>query len=336
MNKKKAFILLIILTIIGSVICYYATNLILADVINYSYGWNGLNILASIPGVMFAVDTVCATVFVIRYYKNNKNKKRTLSLYIKLMIIFSIIGILGSIAASTFSYDSITVSYPFPYYLIISIVLHAIIIIILTIISSKVLKNMEEDEEKKKISFGYFLYSVFLPCFVFYSYNRLGAVLLSFTYIQTSTIHMTWSLFVWLLIPIMILYYIISAEFDVYQSISIQVIQLLAFGLLNLSLGASYYITSSHNSLYISSISPAFGLDRMLAFPLIAIFHFVVCTLLIIICLFRLIKIRPEHHNNIDDGHKDKHEKRKEKHKHHRVKREHHIGFRSRRWGNTV
>ena len=50
--NKKPILLFILLTILGSIISYNAGNFLISDVGNNAYGYNGLNILATIPGFM--------------------------------------------------------------------------------------------------------------------------------------------------------------------------------------------------------------------------------------------------------------------------------------------
>lgn len=290
--NKKPILLFILLTILGSIISYNAGNFLISDVGNNAYGYNGLNILATIPGFMFVLELIALSILVIRYYNSNLYRKRTLLLYIRILISFSIIGVIGTITSAIYSYGTLLSINPFPFYLIICLVIHLAIIIGLFIVYFKVKKNMKDDPEKRKITFLYVIYSIFLPGFMFFAYNRFGAILFMFTYVQTSTLYMTWPLYVWLITPMMLLYYIMAVEFDIYKKKSTQVIHLICIGVLNASLGISYLISTAKNSLYISAVSPAFGLDRLATTPIIVNFHFYFMFAVLAICLIRLIFVK--------------------------------------------
>ena len=295
--NKKAILLFILSTILGSVICYNAGNFIFADVGNNAYGYNGLNILATIPGFMFALESIAISMLIIRYYNSNLYRKRTLLLYMRILISFSIIGVIGAITSAIYSYGTLFSSNPFPFYIIICLVVHLIIIIGLFIAYHNVKKNMVDDPQKRSITLTYVIYSIFLPGFMFFAYNRFGAVLFMFTYVQTSTLYMTWPLYVWLITPIMLIYYILAVEFNIYQNKLIQVIHLLCILILNVSIGISYFISTAKNSLYISAVSPAFGLDRLATTPIVVNFHMYFMIFVLIVCLIRLIIIKNKKEN---------------------------------------
>lgn len=267
MKRSTAIKLLVVLIIAGSLVSYYAGNFIFADVANYTYGWNGLNILASIPGFMFVLELIAATMLVIRYFIREKYRKRTLMLYIRIIMGFSIIGVIGVILAGIYSYGSFTKHYPFPYYLIVCLIVHVGLIIYLAITYNKVKKNMKEDVIKKNIKVSYVIYSTLLSAYLFLAYDRFGAFLLSFNYIQLSTLYMTWYVYIWLTLPLLLFVFVVCKDFGFYEDYDTQIIHLSLILILHLVFTYGIYATGTHNSLFISATSPAFGLDRLATNP---------------------------------------------------------------------
>lgn len=275
MNKKRTLILLIITAIIGSIVTFYTTNFIMSDVGNYTYGYNGFYYLASIPGFVFALEFVTFTMLIIRTYIRPQYRKRTILHYIRILVFFSIIGFVGAILAGTFAYHSFIKPYPFPFYLIISLVIHGFIIVYGIYSHISLNRRMDEDTERKKMTIGYILYSFILPLVIFFAYNRFGALLLSPIYIQGLTFNMTWPLYLWLAAPMLILLYILFKAFNIFKSINDQICYLTLYIIFTVTLGISCIITGKSNPLFIAVISPAFGLDRLGTYPYIFILHFV-------------------------------------------------------------
>lgn len=276
MSRKNTLIAFIILSIAGSIIVYNGTNLVIADVGNYTYGWNGLNLFASIPGFFFSIEFVTLAIFVIRLYLNTSTRKKTMMLYLKILIGHSIVGIAGVLLSSIYSYDSITSPYPFVFYSIGFLIIYVIQILLFTITLIRVKKKMPNDNPKRKITFGYVIYSICVAGFVYLAFNRFGAFLVSAKYIQLSTLHMTWVVYAWLLMPILLLYYMIFKDLNFYKDYNTQIIHLILLLCLNICFSISIYITGTHNTLFVSAISPAYGLDRLATFPYVGIVQFIV------------------------------------------------------------
>lgn len=275
MTKKKTITYLLLTCFIGSLLTYYTANFIFADVGNYTYGYNGYNYVATIPGVLIALYFIPLTMLIIRTYIRPQYRKRTILLYICILIFFSIIGIISSISAGILAYGSFVKHYPIPYYVIVCLVIHLFVLIFCTYKYISVKKNMKEDSERKKMSFGYVLYSVILPLVIFFAYDRFGALLFGVVYIQTRTLYMTWPVYLWLTAPLLLLLYIVLKGFNVFKSINDQIYYLCLYLIFTLTLGTVTYVTGTHNTLFISAISPAFGLDRLATYPYDFILHFI-------------------------------------------------------------
>lgn len=274
MNKKNTLILLIVTGLIGSIVTFYTTNFIMADVGNYTYGYNGYNYLASIPGFVFALEFIAFTMLIIRVYIRPQYKKRTILHYIRILVFFSLIGFVGALLAGVFAYHSFVKPYPFPCYLILSILIHGAIIVCGIYSYSSIKRKVEDDPERKKMTIGYVLYSFILPLVIFFAYNRFGALLLSPLYAQGLTLYMTWPLYLWLSAPMLILLYIVFKAFNVYKNINDQICYLVLYVLFAVVIGVSCIITGKNNPLFVAVISPAFGLDRLGTYPYVFIIHF--------------------------------------------------------------
>lgn len=293
MNKIKPYLSYILVSIVGSVLTFYLGSFIFADIGNNAYGWNGWNVLVTIPAVMLCFQFIALSMFIVRFYRGLEYKNRTILLYLRIIIVFSIIGIIGVFLSAMYSYGTLFTKYPFPYFLILFLVLNIVIIIGSILIYRNTTKKVY-GWERKKITVGYVLYSIFIAGFTFFSYYKFGALLLSPLYIQTSTLYMTWPVYVWLAIPMLILNCIVMTKLRVLADYIDTIIYLLLLLFLNICLSVTYFVTSYYNSLFVSAISPAFGLDRLATNPYVAMFHAVITTIVIvvylIICFVKLIK----------------------------------------------
>ena len=75
MSKKQAIISLVLLTVVGSFVNFYCTNLIMSDISNMFYGVHNADIISSIPGLIFAMDFVLLAIFFMRLYLYKDQKK---------------------------------------------------------------------------------------------------------------------------------------------------------------------------------------------------------------------------------------------------------------------
>lgn len=291
-NPKKATLLILIIGIIGSIVTFYGTNFVIEDVANYTYGFNGLNFFSTIPTFCLSLIFTDLIILVIRYYIRPNYKKRTLLLHLTVMLGFSIIGLIGSILTSIFVYDSLFTHFPYFAYPIVNLILYTVLIIVFIISKSKVKKNMPEDPEIKKFKISYMLYSTILSLITFFALNRLGALLLSPMYIQARTLYMTWPLYIWLTSPILLLVYVVLNSFNIFYNLNDKITYIVVYLIFNTVLAYVIYTTGINNSLFLSAISPAFGLDRIGTFPYDAILQFVETTVFALYFLFRSLYLK--------------------------------------------
>lgn len=287
MSKIKSYLSFVLVSIIGSALTFYLGNFIFADIGNNAYGWNGWNIFVTIPAVMLCFQFIALSMLIVRIYIDQECKNRTILLYLRIIIAFSVIGIIGVFLSAKYSYGTLFSKYPFPYYLIIFLVLNIVIIVGSILIYIKTVKNKEGGWEHKKITAGYVFFSIFLAGFTFYSFYKFGALLLSPLYVQTSTLYMTWPVYVWLAMPMLVLNLITLIDLGIITKIIDILLILLLLLFLNICLSATYFISSYYNTLFVSAISPAFGLDRLATNPYVAMFHAIITCIVLVAYLIK-------------------------------------------------
>lgn len=291
-SSKKATLLILIVGIVGSIVTFYGTNFVIEDVANYTYGFNGLNFFSTIPTFCLSLIFTDLIILVIRYYIRPKYKKRTLLLHLNIMLFFSILGFIGSILTSIFVYDSLFTHFPYFAYPIVNLILYTVLIIVFVMSKIKVKKNMEDDLEKKEFKISYVIYSAILSLITFFALNRLGALLLSPMYVQIRTLYMTWPLYVWLTSPILLLVYVVLNSFNVFHNLNDKISYIIVYLIFNNILAYTIYKTGTNNTLFLSAISPAFGLDRIGTFPYDAILQFLETNVFALYFLFRSLYLK--------------------------------------------
>ena len=269
MKRKTAIILLIIITLAGSFMTFYVSNMIFSDVGNTFYGLHDTFFVGSIPGFMIVPDVVLATLFVIRYYMRPKFRRKMVKLYTTLLAVFSVIGIATAVYAGAKLYDSFLEPYPFPGYVVISIVVHALLLAGAIYVKAALVKKMPEDPAKRKIQVGYVIYTLVLAILIFFAYNRLGALLWMPVYVHARTLYMTFPFYIWLLVPMALLAHVGFRVFDTYDRIKNgDIINLIIVLCAHTILSAVVIYLGMNNTQFISAISPALALERLATMPI--------------------------------------------------------------------
>ena len=272
MSKRKTLIILALLFVIGSFVTFYGTNCFMSDVANM---FNDAGIITSIPILMVCCLFVLATIFVIRFYRYPQYKKALINYYTIFAACLSFVGFVTTILGAITIYHSFVLPHPFFGYSIIMLVLHALIIASMALINIKCRKTLPEDSEKKKIKFKYVLYSILLCVLTYLSYNKLGAFFFSFIYMQWSTLYMTFPLYLSLLLPAALLIHVILYFMDAYKGHEIAAIVYVAdILILNIALTVAIAVTGANEPQFISAVSPALPLERLMTFPLDTIVRF--------------------------------------------------------------
>lgn len=295
MSKKFTVITSIIIAVIGSIITFYATNLVLSDVSNMFYMTVTKDVISSLPALFMAINFTLATLFVIRMYRYPKIKKALINLYTILLAVFSLFGLIFSILTGTMIYHNYVAPYPFFGYSIIHTVLFVVLIVGAIYINIFVRKNMEDDKERRPRKVKYVIYTTFLSLLIFFAYNRFGSFLCAFIYAHFRTLYFTFPFYLSLLLPIGLLLHVFLYFFDVYKGHENRgiVVPAVIFGL-NIILFACIAIIGSNNTQFISAISPALPIERLLTKPIDIILQFILLFLLSGFYLFYGIKTKVE------------------------------------------
>ncbi len=274
MTRRKALTILILVTVIGSFITFYVSNLIFSDVGNMFYGAHDFYFIASIPGFMIVPDIVLLSIFTVRRYIKPAHRKKLAGLYSILLAVFSLIGAAASVLTGTMIYHSFVSPYPFRGYTLIALVFH-VCLLVLGIILHIRSKKYPADVAKQKMSFKYVIYTAVIAILVFLSFNRLGALLWMPVYVHWRTLYMTFPFYLSLLLPIMLLINNVGFLFGLFDKVSSRRIWNICIILfLNVILGAATVMIGTANTSFISVISPALALERLATLPVDIILQF--------------------------------------------------------------
>lgn len=275
MKKSTAAVLLIVLAVIGSFVTFYTSNLFLSDVSNMFYGVHDVNFISSIPGGIFSIELILAAIYVLRRFRMPEFKKRLALFYTTVLAVLSVIGEAASILTGVMIYKSFTAPYPFPGYTILGIIVNALFFVAAIVINVKVRKTVPDDTDRKKMKVFYIIYSIFLGGLTFFAFNRFGALLWSVTYIQTSTLYLTWPFYIWLLVPMAMLVHVVLYFFDFYKDYpKSEIVNIILIMAVNLVFGLLVFRSGSAHPEFISAVSPALAIERLITLPIDTIFQF--------------------------------------------------------------
>ena len=271
MSKKFVLISLAIIAVFGSLLTFYASNMFFGDVSNFGAGFMKTTLFATLPGMLFGAMLIAAPFYIIRLYKRPNTKKILSRNYLFIAMALSCFGVIFAIVAGILNYRGDFVSYPFPGYLIIMIVLHLLVLVGSAVVLFKVVLPLPEDSEKFKVKFLYGFHTFGLYLLVALAFNRFGAFLLMPVYVQWSTFYMTFVYFLFLLIPMALLVIKVLGILGC-NKLFIPVIVVTA---LNVVLFAITAVIGMNDSAFISAVSAAAPLERLGSMPMEILIHFV-------------------------------------------------------------
>ncbi len=277
MKKSTAIKLLIALAAIGSVVSFYATNMLLSDVSNMFYMSITRDLISTLPCFTIALDFILASIYVIRFFSKTTYCKSQTIVHSWILFAFSIVGIFTSIYTGIVIYGSMLAPYPFKFATIIFLIFH-ILMLAHSLHTLKIGKNMPGEAVYRKLKFSYILYTIMLSAILFFAYNCFGALLISPLYIQWSTFYLTIPFYLSLLLPMalvvqMMFYTFKTVDEHPNSGIALTAIVLIA----NLIIGVAVFYIGYHYPQFIAAISPAVAIERLLTKPINTIFiHFFV------------------------------------------------------------
>lgn len=274
MSKKFAIISLIIVALLGSLLTFYASNLFFSDVANFGAGFAQTTLFATLPAMLLGAIFIAAPLYIIRFYKRANSRKILTRNYLLIAIALAAFGMIFAILAGIINYRGNFVSYPFPGYLFIMIVLDVLIIAGSAICLLKFVPKMADDSEKFKVNFLHVLHTIGLYLLIALAFNRFGAFLLMPVYAQFSNLYKTFVYYLFLLIPIALLVIKTLKILEIGKGYFIPL--LIVGGILNIGLFASIVVLGMNDSAFISAVSAAAPLERLGSMPMEIMIHFVV------------------------------------------------------------
>ena len=268
MSKKLTFIVLAIIAIIGSLLTFYASNLFFGDVSNFGSG--SPTLFVTFPAMCLGAMRLAAPLYIVRLYKRPENKKALSRLYLIIAAALAFLGIVFAVLGGVVNYRGNFVKYPFPGYLIIMIILHALILGCACFSFFKFVKPMPEDASKFKGGAKHVFHTIGLYLLIALAFNRFGAFLLFPVYVQWSTFYMTFVYYLFMLIPMALLVIKVLGIYG-YKPLFIPVVVVAA---LNVVLFAVIAIIGINDSAFISAVSAAAPLERLGSMPMEILIHF--------------------------------------------------------------
>ena len=270
MSKKLTFIVLAIIAVIGSLLTFYASNMFFGDVSNFGAGFMKTTLFVSLPGMLFGAMLISATLYIVRLYKRPNNKKALSKHYLILAAVLAFLGIVFAVLGGVVNYRGNFLSYPFPEYLIIMLVLHALVLGGSLFLLFKFVRPMPEDGEKFKVKVSYVFYTLGVFLLIALAFNRFGAFLLMPVYVQWSTLYMTFVYYLFLLIPMALLVIKVLGIYG-YKPLLIPVIVVAALAVVLFAVTA---VIGINDSAFISAVSAAAPLERLGSMPMEILIHF--------------------------------------------------------------
>ena len=274
MSKKIAVILLIVLTITGSFINFYASNLLFSDLSNVFYGFNGIDFISSLPMFFLACDFVLAILYIIRTQIRPESLRIITHRFLRSFFIISVLGFISSLLSGSIVYHDFLAPYPFTGYSVLFTVIHLTFLIAALLIRFFLIDKIENNEPLKRDG-KYYVHMIFSCLIVFFSLNRFGALLWSPVYVHTRTLYLTLPFYISLLLPLMLLIHSCSYIFDFHRQSPISGIVFAVFILvLDIILGSIIFTIGLPDQRFIAAISPALPLERLATMPIDTIFLF--------------------------------------------------------------
>ena len=272
MSKKFVIISLAILAVIGSIWTFYASNMFFGDVSNFGAGFMKTTLFVTLPGLLLGAMLVTACLFIVRFYLRPASRKVLARNYLFIAIALAAFGILFTVLGAVLNMHSFIKPYPFPGYLIIMLILHALIIVGAAVVLFKIVLKMPDDAEKYKVTVKHIFHTLGLYLLVALAFNRFGAFLLMPVYCQFSTLYKTFVYYLFLLVPMMILVIKVMRVLELGKNRFLMSIVVLALAVVLFGVTA---LLGMNDSAFISAVSAAAPLERLGSMPMEILIHVV-------------------------------------------------------------
>ncbi len=208
--KVRDIIILALVLLLGSFFVFFATNCFITIIFNYEANWHFPYIFAVIPHLIFAIEFVTFLIFFTRYLRcEEEYRKHLVKVYAWQFIVHSLIGLVMTILGGTVSYHNFLINNPYPGVLIVCLLTNIVIGALAAFVLIKVSINGKE-ELKKPMKVSHVFFTIGASLFTFFAFNRFGAFLWSFIYMDYSRFWFTLPFYLSLLVPIVILFAFIN------------------------------------------------------------------------------------------------------------------------------
>lgn len=288
-NKKQTTILLAIITVVGSIIAFYGTNLLLSDLSNMFYMTISQDIITSLPIFIISIQMVSGFICLIDLDYRPANGRKYIVRCMDVLVFTSLIGLGATIVSYTTIYHKFMAPYPFKGASIILLVYY-----VLVFAGSSFLNVWGQGlpkPEKKALPFRRILFRMVRIIFIYYAFNRFGAFLCSPSYMRIKTFWLTLPFYLSLLIPIILTAFMVlyNMYYDVKWAKSGLILAIILFVADIVFFAAIFFLGSKYTE-FPAAISPAIPLERLIKIPLDVIVQSVISTAMGLYALIAMLK----------------------------------------------
>ncbi len=266
----------VIYLLLASFLVFYGLNCFFTNVVNYENNLNFPFIFATLPWLLLVIELTASLIFFARLLRmDNSYRSRHIKVYSVQFFIYSALGVIFSIVGMII-HKNILFDNPFPGVLLILTIVHLLICGASVFAYFHIKHNpLSENEERFTYKASYGFKTAGLALFTFFALNRFGAFMQSFFYMEYAHFFFTILFYLSLISPLLMLIAFtnpslgIKSEKNYFKQ---EVIVWCSFLAYNLITGLYVIITGLTNPLLISLVSAAMPLERLITFPIDAIF----------------------------------------------------------------
>ena len=273
---KRTAIILAILAIIGSIVIFHATNLVLASILNKGCPFLEffVTLFPSLTFLMVALDFILFMFFFLRLYFHPTHEQRMLKVYGIILFSFSLFGFLNNTLSGAITYKgNFLVTHPFSGFHIIMYLFHIAMLVLSCFMFFYFPKKIKNDDIIiHRTNTAYVFKTILISLILFESLNRFGGFILLPTYVQWSTLYLTYPAYIALILPIAILAVILIYTFGGFNKYPMSGIVASSFILvLSLFFCGQIIYRGRMSQLFVQLCSPVNPIGRLLTFPIDAL-----------------------------------------------------------------
>lgn len=289
LSKKLTVIILIVLTLVGSILTAYASNNLFSDIANLGNAPHN-PFIVSFPTVTLSAMVLVYFFYILRSYKYPQNKRSMTKLYLIILTSLNGVGVLTTILSAVLIYGSFTSPYPFPGFAIIFLILHILFLLCDVYGLVFCLKKVPEDSEKRKITVKYVFSTIGWVLFTGLVFNRLGTLLVSPMYVHWRTLYMTFPAYIFLVVGLCVGVVKLLRDLEILTCKKALIITISAILGVNVALFVITLVLGLTDTTFISALSVVYPLERLSSKPVELPIHFASYTAVLIILLVHTLK----------------------------------------------